>query len=197
MKKIIALLLCASILFCFTACNNTSTDFLDEPVELNVEMLRENWDKGEITFANGESITLPCTREELQVKSTLFLYNTDDVMYSNISAKSSVDWYLADKDTKILATYANFEEKKDIKFLDSTVIGVKIEDIKEGNRQVKFAGTLTTGVARTDVEKALGIPEGASAESDAYTYNGEKIILTITFNEKDVASTVEYKVITK
>ncbi len=197
MKKIIALLLCASILFCFTACNNTSTDYLDEPVELDVEMLKENWDKGEITFANGESITIPCTREDIQNKSTLFLYNTDDIIYSNISMKSSVDQYLADKDTMLLVTYTNFEEKKDIKFLDSTVTGVTIEDIKEGNRQVKVAGTLTTGVARADVEKALGIPSGATAESDTYTYNGEKVILTITFNEKDVASTVQYKTVVK
>ncbi len=216
MKKIIALLLCVSILFCFTACNNTSTDYLDEPVELDVEMLKANWDKGEITFANGETLTLPCLKNEIESTSELVMYNAFSHVNDVIGIGESFENYLMDRDTKISATYVNLYEKKEIKLMYSIVSTVTIEDIKEGNRWIKFAGTLTTGVARADLEEALGIPEGATAEDDTYTYISEnggrtvtikdqlgvyedvtyecvKTLLIVTFNEKDIVSKIQYK----
>ncbi len=217
MKKIIALVMVVSILFCFTACNNTSMDFIDEPVELDVEMLKENWGKGKITFANGQEISIPCTPNAIEDISELVNYDADNFVYRNLEAKSSIDNYLADRNTMILATYSNFSDKNEVSVHRSTVVAITIEDIKEGNRSVKIGGTLTTGVARADVEKALGIPEDSKAGDETYTYVNDDfvceikindpelekdtvyktkhLVLEITFNEKDVVSKIVYKVV--
>ena len=56
-----------------------------------------------------------------------------------------------------------------------------------GNRQIKFAGTLTPGATREAVEDALGRPKGQKKDDTLYYYNGEnskdrKVKLIVSFN---------------
>ncbi len=217
MKKIIAILMALSIIFCFTACNNTSTGYLDEAVELDINLLKENWDKGEILFATGESVSLPCSLKSFQDASTLFIYDGEEYIDYVLSPLENFDHHLSDRDTHILVTYSNLFEKREIHLPDSIITSVTVEDIKEGNRQVKVAGTLTPGVSRADVESALGIPDGAKSGDEVYTYvndnyineamakdsvtgkdiafKSEKLVLAVTFNDEDVVSKVQYKAV--
>ena len=78
MKKIIAILLALVIVtFSFAACNkeeskDPNADNPYKPVEeFNEDKLKETWSAGEITFANGNKITIPCTVAEFIEKSGL------------------------------------------------------------------------------------------------------------------------------
>ncbi len=200
MKKIISLLLVFVLTFGLVACNNTSTDYLNETVSIDTQELKDNWQKGEITFANGETITLPCSYSDFISISNLTLYNNENFVELVIDPFNSVMVNGADSNTMISFDVANTINPestdvviKSIKLYESTTVKVTIEDIKEGNRDIKFANSLTVGALRQDVETALGIPEGATADSTTYTYVSEKITLTVTFNEKDVVNEISYE----
>ncbi len=193
MKKIFAVVLALSILFCFTACNNTSTDYLDETVSIDVEALKADWQQGKITFANGNSVILPCEVTEFTEKSTLVYY--DNEQYENLVIKPDEVFGLSCADNNTMIDIKVTPVKADYVALQYTkVISVTIKDIKEGNRDIKFANSLTTGALRADVEKALGIPEGATTEDSTYTYTNDRVILTVTFNEKNVVNEITYSV---
>ncbi len=219
MKKIISLLLVLVFAFSLVACNNLSTDYLNETVELDIEMLKNNWDNGEITFSDGTVATIPCVRSEMLSTIPLVVYNGNDYVYETILPGESTERFLVDKDTKIGVTFS-YLDNLDVAYFNSLVTAVTIEDIKEGNRWIKIGGALTTGVCRADLEKALGVPEGANSGDDTYTYISEcdnrtltvkdqfgvkpdvtyeceKIILTVTFNEKDIVSKIYYAAETK
>lgn len=200
MKKIIAILISLSILFCFSACNNTSTGFLNETVNIDIEALKENWTKGEITFGNGNIITLPCTYTKFLEVSGLVVYNSDNYTGTVINPFEAVSLPIADNNTMFDINCANTINPEDesvvienIILHKSTVVKVTIKDIKEGNRDVKIANSLTVGALREDIETALGVPESVTDDNATYVYTHEKIILTITFNEKNVASEISYE----
>lgn len=196
MKKIISLLLVLVIAISITACNN-SNDNNGETLRLDVKELKKTWQEGELVFANKESVTLPCSIDEIVEKSGLSVQNAD-LINKVLLPNESYTVNLVGDETYISIKCKN-TTKEDLNYADSTVIGYTITNMKTGNRAIKFAGTLTAGVVRDDVEKALKLPENTTNEDVMYTYKGKNsankdVELRVTFNSDDIVNSVAFKV---
>ena len=204
MKKIIAILLVLVIaLFSFAACNkkdsnDPNADNPYKPVEeFNEDKLKETWSQGEITFPNGNKLTIPCTVGEFIEKSGMKTGAASQYENKAIKAKEKINLILNGGDAQVKITCQNKGED-DANYLDITVTEFNFFYGKQGNRQITVAAGLTVGVTREEVESALGIPEGKSSEDTLYTYkneldNGQKITLIVSFNSSDVVNSISYK----
>lgn len=199
MKKIISLILVLVIALSITACDGSKNEgsYNPETLPLDVEELKANWKEGELIFANENVVTLPCNIDEIVEKSGLSVQNAD-LINKVLAPDETYTIHLVGNETYISVKCQNTTEE-DVDYTDSTVIGYTITNMQTGNRKIKFVGTLTAGVARVDVEKALEIPEGKTNEDVMYTYSGrnsknKKIELRITFNSDDIVNSVAYEV---
>lgn len=206
MKKFTAVLLAlVLVLFSFAACNkeddsNPSTDYGDyEPVEkFDEEKLKETWSIGEITFANENKVTLPCTVREFIEKSGMHL--ADESIYANQQMQPGKTFalQLLSENTQIKIDCKNLGTS-DVSYLDATVVGFNFFNSVAGNRQITVAAGLTVGITRAEVEDALGIPEGKTSEDSMYTYkekvsDEQTIRLSISFNSSGIVNSITYKV---
>ncbi len=203
MKKFIAILLVLVIgLFAFTACNkdedNVSGDYGDyKPVEkFDGDKLKETWTKGEITFANKNKITLPCSYDEFLEKSELRFVNTQAYENKQIKPGESFTLPLVGTDTQIKIDCQNLGSS-DCSYNETTVVGFDFFNSVNGNRAITVAAGLTVGVTRAEVEEALGIPEGKTSEDSLYTYkveleDKEYIRLSVSFNSSGIVNAISY-----
>lgn len=203
MKKFISLVLVAVLVLSFAACNKDSKDdstTTTEPstLELNIEELKYNWTDGILTFANGKQITVPCTISQFVEASGLEIQNGDIIANLSLEPDESKDIYLVSDDTYIGIECENLTTEN-VNIMDATIVEYIFNNTKEGNRNIKFANTLTVGVGRADVEEALGIPKGATAEDVLYIYSGrnnkrDKVELRITFNSDNIVNSVAFEI---
>ncbi len=197
MKKIIALLLVLVIAFSITACDGSGNG-TTEPPTINNEELKENWKAGEVVFANGKTATIPCTVKDLKETSELEVYNSANIVGITLKPDEFQTIYLVNDNTRVEIKCKNTTDS-DVNIMDSTVVEYSFNSVKPGNRKIKFAGGLTTGVTQADVETALGIPEGDTTEHGVYIYKGrnksnKKIELRVAFNSSSVVTSVVYEV---
>ncbi|MBQ8765684.1 MAG: hypothetical protein IJZ16_02660 [Clostridia bacterium] len=207
MKKIIAIMLVLVLtLFSFAACNKDDTDDNDitdygdyKPVEkFDEDKVKENWSIGEITFANGNKLVLPCTVKEFMEVSESRLNNPQAFESKKYQPDEAFTISLITGDTEIKIDCKNLTGDYS-GYSDATVSGFNFYKSTDGNRQITVAGGLTIGVTRAEVESALGIPEGKTSEDRTYTYkteaeNEQVIRMTVSFNSADVVNAVVYKI---
>lgn len=208
MKKIISLILVAVFALSFASCNKSDTDSKEsasntpasEPstLELNADELKSNWKDGVLTFANGKQVTLPCTLKQLIEASGLEVQNANLIGDVIIEPDESEDFYLVGDDTYMHIECEN-RTKEHLNYMDTTVVEYSFNNTKSGNRNIKFANTLTVGVGRADVEEALGIPKDATSNSVYYSYKGrngkrEKVELRINFNSDNIVNSVAFEI---
>lgn len=203
MKKIIALLLVLVIAFSITACDGSdnkgeNTYKYGETLPLDVEELKANWKDGELVFANKKSIKLPCKAEEFVSASDLKVNGGESVVLLTLAPDETKSLYLVDDGTSIEITCKNTTDE-DINIMEATVVEYYFTNVKPGNRKIKFVGTLTAGVTRADVEKALELPKNATSEDVLYFYKGrnsanKKVELRVSFNSDNVVNSVAFKV---
>lgn len=197
MKKIISILLVLLIAVSVTACSSKN-DKNPETLPLDVEQLKENWQIGELVFANEKSVELPCTVTEMVNASELGIYNEKNIKVLTLKSGESKTIYLTNDSTRLEITCKN-KGKEDVNIMDSTVIGYNLTNVSSGNRKIKFAGTLTPGVTRADVEKALELPENAKNTDTLYYYNGKNeknknVELIVSFNSDNIVNSVSFSV---
>lgn len=204
MKKIIAILLILVIaLFSFAACSKDKpkedeTQNNYKPMEeFNEDKLKETWTAGEITFPNGNKITIPCTVGEFIEKSGLKTNAASQYENKSFKAGETFSLTLIGDDVQVKISCKN-TSSDDVKYLDATVVSFNFFNGTPGNRQITVAAGLTVGITRADVESALGIPEGESSEDRMYTYKAEigdeqKIRLSVSFNSSDIVNSISYK----
>ena len=197
MKKIISILLVLLVAVSVTACSSKN-DNNPETLPLDVEQLKENWKIGELVFANEKSVELPCTVTEMVNASELGIYNEKNIKVLTLKSGESKTIYLTNDSTRLEITCKN-KGKEDVNIMDSTVIGYNLTNVSSGNRKIKFAGTLTPGVTRADVEKALELPENAKNTDTLYYYNGKNeknknVELIVSFNSDNIVNSVSFSV---
>lgn len=204
MKKFIAILLVLVIaLFSFAACNKDKpnedeTQKNYEPMEeFNEDKLKETWTAGEITFTNGNKITIPCTVGEFVEKSGLKTNSASQYENNLIKAGKTFNLTLIGEDIQVKIGCQN-KTKEDINYLDATVTNFNFFNGKPGNKQITVAAGLTVGITRAEVESALGIPEGKTSEDSLYTYkaeisNNKNIRLNVSFNSDNIVNSISYK----
>lgn len=206
MKKIIAIMLVLVIgLLAFTACNKEDDDSQPtvdygnyEPVEkFDGEKLKETWSIGEITFANENKITLPCTVREFIENSGMRIPTPSVYEGKMYEPNKTFTIQLMGEDTKVRIECKNLGTDKG-EYLDATVVGYSFRGSDIGNRQMTVAGGLTVGVSRADVEAVLGIPDGKTQEDSMYTYkkkgaDNKTVRLSISFNSSGNVGAIVYK----
>ena len=199
MKKIISLLLVFVIAFSITACNSSKKgeeNNFNATLPLDVEELKANWKSGELVFENKNVIKIPCAVEELE-KSGLKISN-GDYATKVLKPDETYSIHLVGENIYISLKCKNTTDA-DVECSKATVYQYNLSNGETGNRTIKFAGTLTPGVVRADLEKALGLPEGKTSEDVMYIYTGrntknKKVTLRVTFNSIDIVNSVAFEV---
>lgn len=203
MKKIISLILVAVLLFSFAACKNSKSDENNtttteqSTVELDVEQLKYNWTDGVLNFENGKEITLPCTVSQIVEVSGFQIQNLDIVSNGGLDPDESKDIYLVGKDICICIECENLTDEN-VNLMDATVVEYSFNNTRDGNKNIKFANTLTIGVGKADVEKALGEPKKTASDT-LYIYSGrndkrQKVELRINFNSENLVNSVAFEI---
>lgn len=199
MKKIISIILIATMLFSFAACNkDKGSSTPQETVSLNVEVLKNDWQNGEIII-NDKTVKLPCKVSELVEQSGLKIGNADIIINKVLKSKESTSFNLVGDGVVIRIKAVNKTSEDGLNCMDATVVQYSFNNTNPGNKQVKFAGTLTAGVTRAAVEEALGVPEDQTSDDTLYYFNGKnekgkKVELIISFNSDDIVNSVSYEV---
>lgn len=202
MKKFISIVLVAVLLFSFAACNNASKDdsATTEPstLELNIEELKYNWTDGVLTFEDGKQVTVPNTVNQFLESSGLVFGNYNMMAEAILKPDESETIYFSGTDMYLNIKCKNLTDE-DVKLIDSTIIEYSFNNTQKGNKNIKFANTLTVGVGRADVEEALGVPEGATEKDTLYVYSGrnkkrDKVELRIAFNSYNIVNSVAFKI---
>lgn len=196
MKKVIALLLVAVMVLSFAACNKDK-DEGPTAAPIDKEELKQGWQEGVITFANGKSVTLPCTIAEIVEASELSIPSLDTMKNTTLEPGAKKTLNLVNTDTYISLKCEN-TTKEAIKVEDATVIGYTINRTKEGNAKVKFANTLTVNASKADVEEVLGADE--TAEKKGFSkYQGtnskkEKVEMRVTYDSNSLVNSVAFEI---
>lgn len=196
MKKVIALLLVAVMVLSFAACNKDK-DEGPTVAPIDKEELKQGWQEGVITFANGKSVTLPCTIDEIVKASELTIPSLDTMKNTTLEPGAKKSLNLVNADTLISLKCEN-TTKEAIKVEEATVIGYTINRTKEGNAKVKFANTLTVNAGKADVEEVLGVDE--TAEKKGFSkYQGtnakkEKVEMRVTYDSDNLVNSVAFEI---
>lgn len=196
MKKVIALLLVAVMVLSFAACNKDK-DEGPTAAPIDKEELKQGWQEGVITFANGKSVTLPCTIDEIVKASELTIPSLDTMKNTTLEPGAKKSLNLVNADTLISLKCEN-TTKEAIKVEEATVIGYTINRTKEGNAKVKFANTLTVNAGKADVEEVLGVDE--TAEKKGFSkYQGtnakkEKVEMRVTYDSNNLVNSVAFEI---
>lgn len=190
------------MLLSFAACNKKETGVStpQETVKLDVETLKNNWQSGEIVFPNGKKVKIPCKVSEFIEQSGLIIANSDSLGNKILSPKETVTLNIAGEGLTFNVIARNTGKKENLPYTEAMVVEYNFNNTNEANRQILFAGTLTPGVTRDAVEKALGIPEGQKAEDTIYYYKGKnennkKVELRVSFNSENIVNSVSYEIV--
>lgn len=201
MKKIISIMLAMVMLLSFAACNKDKTPSTpQETVKIDGEMLKADWQSGKIVFPNGNSIELPCKVSEFVEQGGLKIANEDILGDKMLKPREEVTLNIAGDGLTFKVTVRNTTSTPEMSYKDASVIEYNFNNTNVGNRQMKFAGTLTPGATRDAVEDALGRPKGQKKDDTLYYYTGtnEKnrtVKLIISFNSNDIVNSVSYEIV--
>ena len=201
MKKIISIMLALVMLLSFAACNKDKTPSTpQETVKIDGEMLKADWQSGKIVFPNGNSVQLPCKVSEFIEKSGLKIGNESVIGDKVLAPREELTLNIAGDGVTFKVTVRNTTSTPEMSYKDANVIEYNFNNTNVGNRQIKFAGTLTPGATREAVEDALGRPKGQKKDDTLYYYNGEnskdrKVKLIVSFNSDDIVNSVAYEIV--
>ncbi|MBR5202112.1 MAG: hypothetical protein IKW45_02500 [Clostridia bacterium] len=201
MKKIISIILVLTMLILFVACGEEETELPGNQTTapLNTEVLKADWKAGTLVFPGDKTVKFPCTLNEFITSSGATINNGNAYDGKMLEPNESVTLYISVEDANMKLTVKN-TKKEAVGCMDSFVLGYSYNYTNEANTQIKFAGTLSPGVSRIDVEKALEIPEGKTSEDVLYVYQGrndknKKVELNIAFNSYGVVNSVSYEIL--
>lgn len=201
MKKIISIMLALVMLLSFAACNKDKGPSKPlETVSLDGENLKLEWRNGEFSFPNGKKAKLPCSVNKFIEDSGLKIPNADDLGEKTLKAGESITLNIVGSDMTLKVKAKNNSGKDGLNYMDATIIRCSFNNTQPNNRQIKIAGTLTAGVTRKDLEKALGVPQGQESGEELYYYNAvntnmKHVRLTIGFNSDDIVNSVAYEIV--
>ncbi len=198
MKKIISIILVAVMLLSFAACGKEKTPPV-ETLPLDTEALKADWKNGTLVFPGDKTATFPCTLNEFIKNSGATINNDKAYDGKMLESEESLSFYVSAEGANFKITVKNTTDEA-VSYLDAYVSKYSYNNTNEANRQIKFAGTLSPGVARSDVEKALEIPENRTSEDVLYIYEGrnaknKKVNLNIAFNSDGVVNSVSYEIL--
>ncbi len=200
MKKIFACVLAIVMLFTLCACgsNSDGEPSTVQPVDMDIEVLRADWRDGKLVLADGKSIDLPCTFEEIIASSGLRIANEEGLKSKVLQPDETVNFNLVGDNIQIKLTFKNKTEEP-LTADKATIVSYYYTNVQKGNVAVKFANALTVNVKRSDVEDSLGLPDGATSEDVMYTYDGRdeknrKVELKVSFNSSDLVNYVAFNV---
>lgn len=199
MKKVIAILMVAVMLFSFAACNKDKTDG-DNNQEINQidkEELKQGWQEGVLTFANGASVTLPCSVKEIMNVSGLSIPILTQNTATTLAAGLTKSFNLVDSDTTIAIKCQN-DGKENINLEDAMVVGYSFNRTKAGNSKVLFANTLSVNAKRTDVEEVLGVDEKAEQKGfskyQGQNSKGKKVEMRVNYDSNNLVNSVAFEI---
>lgn len=198
MKKLISIILVAVMLLSFAACGEKKTDPV-ETLPLDTEALKADWKNGTLVFPGDKTVTFPCTLNEFLKQSGATVNSPKSFEGKMLEFEESLSFYVSAEGANIKITVKN-TQKEAVSYLDANVSQYSYNNTNEANRQIKFAGTLSPGVSREAVEKALEIPEGRTSEDVLYSYEGrnnknKKVKLNVAFNSYGVVNSVSYEIL--
>ena len=198
MKKIIALLLVALMVFSFAACNKEEVPETPTGAPIDKEVLKQGWQEGVLTFANGKSVTLPCSIAEIIEASDLSIPALDSTLKdATLDANKTKTLNLVNSDTNISIKCKNTTDKT-INLKEATIVGYTINRTQDGNVNVKFANTLTVNAVKADVEEVLGVDE--TAEKKGFSkYQGtnskkEKVEMRVSYDSNNLVNAVSFEI---
>lgn len=201
MKKIISLALTLVLLFSFAACNNgdekNTNNSEQSTLPLDVEQLKYNWTSGILLFSDDKQITIPCTVAEFLEASGLDV-NVIDINNQTLASGKSKTFFVLNEEVRVSVTCKN-SSKEDIKIADATICEYSFNNTNEGNKNIKFANTLTVGTGKTAVIEALGEPKKTAGNETLYYYigkndKGQDVELRINFNSDNIVNSVAFKI---
>ena len=170
MKKLISIILVAVMVLSFAACDNNKKPPV-ETLPLDTEALKADWKNGTLVFPGDKTITFPCTLSEFLEQSGATINNVKAYDGKMLEPDERLSFYVSADDANFKIAIINTKDEA-VSYLDANVSEYSYNNTNEANRQIKFAGTLSPGVARSDVEKALEIPENRTSEDVLYVYEG-------------------------
>ncbi len=200
MKKIFAGVLALVMLLSFCACDKgkKTEPTTIKPEELDEELLRSDWKDGIIYFGNGGTVDLPCTVEEIVETSGLKITDEEGMKKKVLQPDESTNFNLAGDNVQVRLTFKNKTEEP-LTADKATIVGYSFTNVNKNNVTIKFVKTLTVNVRRTDIEEALGLPDGATSEDSSYTYVGRdsekrRVELRVNFNSSELVNSVYFHV---
>lgn len=202
MKRLIAMALVTILLSLLTACNNGNKEETatrpDSAVELDIEMLKTEWTEGVIAFANGNTISLPCTLQQLKDASGIDFANPAALEGKTLAPHETYNASLVSDDTCLKLICVNKGEEE-IALNSAAIVRLNYFNYGEGDRQITLAGTLSIGTYRADVEEALGAPKISNEEKTLYIYKGknknkQSVELTVGFNSEGLVNSVSFEI---
>lgn len=200
MKRFILVLLALIMALSFAACNNKEPSTPQETVAIDGEMLKADWQSGKIVFPNGNSVQLPCKVSDFMEQSGLKIGNESVLGDKVLAPRETVTLNIVGEGVGFKVTVRNTSSKPELPYKDANVVAYSFNNTIEGNRQIKFAGTLTPGATRDAVEDALGRPKGQKKDDTLYYYVGKNekdrnVKLTVSFNSDDIVNSVAYQIV--
>ncbi len=187
------------MLFSFAACNKDKSDDSTTPTNapVNKEELKQGWQEGVLTFANGNTVTLPCTVKDIMNASGLSITALKQNPETTLAAGVKKSFNLVNTDTTISIKCEN-SGKEDIKLEEAMVVGYSFNRTKAGNNKVLFANSLTVSAKKTDVEEVLGVDESA-AQKGFSTYQGtnskkDKVEMRVSYDSNNLVNSVAFEI---
>ena len=182
----------------FAACDNNKKPPV-ETLPLDTEALKADWKNGTLVFPGDKTITFPCTLSEFLEQSGATINNVKAYDGKMLEPDERLSFYVSADDANFKIAIINTKDEA-VSYLDANVSEYSYNNTNEANRQIKFAGTLSPGVARSDVEKALEIPENRTSEDVLYVYEGrnsknKKVKLNVAFNTDGIVNSVSYEIL--
>lgn len=199
MKKFLAIILVALMVFSFASCDKDKNDVSNKPSEapVNKEELKKGWQEGVLTFANGNEISLPCSIDEIVKVSELSVPSLETMKNTELKPGQKKTLSLAGSNVSISIKCENTTNEP-IKVAEATVIGYTFNRTKDGNINIKFANTLTVNAKKADVEEVLGVDEKAIEKRfSEYKGTNEKkqdVEMRVTYDSNDLVNSVAFEI---
>ncbi len=200
MKKVLALILVALMVFSFAACNkDKGEDVGNNPTQapVNKEELKKGWQEGVLTFENGNTVSLPCSIDEIINASGLSIPSLETVKDAVLEPGTKKLLNLVGSDTTISLKCEN-KTQGSIKVAEATIVGYSFNRTKDGNSKLKFANTLTVNAKRAEVEEVLGVDEKAAERSfskyEGKNGNNQKVEMRVSYDSNNLVNSVAFEI---
>lgn len=199
MKKFISVMLVLIMLFSFASCKEkyNGPSELQETLPIDVETLKTDWTKGELVIKD-KTVKIPCTVNSFIEQSGLKVGNESGLGDKIVEPGKSLTINIVGEGISLKVKVLN-TGKEDVVYKEALIVKYDYNNTNEGNKQIKFAGTLSPGAARSAVEEALGIPAGQTSADTLYRYksknaSGKNVELIVSFNSYNVANSVSFEI---